>query len=191
MNSVCSSSATEVIDFFNSNELHGLNEAAVSKLQQIHGANKFDVEEKDPIALRFLEQFKDPLILMLLGSALLSIIVGQIEDALSILGAVLIVGSVAFYQEYQSEKSLEALTTLVPPRCNVIRNGGITKNILAEELIPGDIIRLQAGDRVPADCRIISCTSFAIDESTLTGESEQCNKTNNILSHITDYNNIH
>jgi len=102
-----------------------------------------------------VEQFKDPLILLLLGSALLSVVVGQYEDALSIAAAVIIVGSVAFIQEYRSEQSLEALSTLVPPRCNVIRSGQTT-NILAEELVPGDIIRLASGDRVPADARIIS-----------------------------------
>jgi magnesium-transporting ATPase (P-type) len=71
--------------------------------------------------MRYIDQFKDPLILLLLGSALLSVIVGQYEDAISIAAAVVIVGSVAFFQEYRSEQSLEALATLVPPRCNVIR----------------------------------------------------------------------
>lgn len=101
------------------------------------------------IIIRYLEQFKDPLILMLLGSAFLSVLVGQYEDAISIAVAVAIVGSVAFIQENRSEQSLEALSTLVPPRANVVRSGQMT-NILAEDLVPGDIFRLQSGDRVPA-----------------------------------------
>ena len=110
---------------------------------------------------------------------------GQYEDALSIAAAVLIVGSVAFYQEYQSEKSLEALNTLVPPRCNVIR-AGQTKNILAEELVPGDVIILRCGDRVPADARVLHSAGLALDESTLTGETEAKDKTSDPLPDIAD-----
>ena len=160
-----------VIAFHSTSILRGLPPSDVLRLREVHGLNKLEAEEKDPIWWRFLEQFKDPLILMLLASAALSILVGQHSDAMSILGAVAIVGSVAFYQEYQSEQSLEALSTLVPPRCNCLRNGA-TVNILAEEVVPGDIIRLQAGDRVPADCRVLESVAFAIDESTLTGEAE-------------------
>lgn len=163
----------EVLDHYLTSELHGLTTDQVNANRQCY--NRLEAEEKDHIVFRFLEQFKDPLILMLLGSAVLSIIVGQLEDALSIAAAVLIVGSVAFYQEYQSEQSLEALTTLVPPRCNVLRNGKTT-NVLAEELIPGDIIKIQSGDRVPADARLIKCSHLAIDESSMTGEVEPRNK---------------
>ena len=135
--------------------------------------------------MRFIGQFKDPLILLLLGSALLSILVGQYDDALSIAAAVVIVGSVAFYQEYQSEKSLEALNTLIPPRCNALRDGNV-KNILAEELVPGDIIVLQAGDRVPADARILKSQNLATDESTLTGETRPREKSSFPLPDIHD-----
>jgi Ca2+-transporting ATPase len=93
----------------------------------------------------------------------------QIEDALSIGAAVLIVGTVGFIQEYRSEQTLEALNTLVPPRCNVIR-GSHKINILAEDVVPGDIIHLQTGDRIPADARIVALTDLYVDESALTGE---------------------
>lgn len=132
--------------------------------------------------MRFICQFKDPLILMLLGSALLSVFVGQYEDALSIGAAVVIVGSVAFVQEYRSEQSLEALNTLVPPRCNVTRDGKVV-NILAEDLVPGDIVRLVSGDRIAADGRIIVCNALMVDESSLTGETEPKNK-NNRFAHL-------
>ena len=149
----------------------GLAPQEVANLRRAHGLNKLEAEEKDHICIRFIEQFKDPLILLLLGSALLSIIVGQYDDAMSIAAAVLIVGSVAFYQEYRSEQSLEALTTLVPPRCNVLRSGRVT-NILAEDLVPGDIVRLQSGDRIPADCRLVAANALSVDESSITGEPE-------------------
>ena len=179
----CKATVEEVLKAHSTNLLHGLNLEEVDKLRVDFGLNKLAVEEKDHIMVRFLEQFKDPLIMMLLGSSVLSVVVGQLEDALSILGAVIIVGCVAFYQEYQSEQSLEALTTLVPPRCNVLRSGRTT-NVLAEELVPGDVIRLQAGDRIPADARLVECNSLSVDESSLTGEADPRTKTQKALVEI-------
>lgn len=121
---------------------------------------------------------------MLLGSAALSALVGQYDDAFSIAAAVVIVGSVASYQEYRSEQSLEALNDLVPHRCIVVR-GGKTFTLLAEELVPGDIVRLSSGDRVPADLRIISCISLEVDESSLTGETEPRLKTSEAMHDLT------
>jgi Ca2+-transporting ATPase len=133
--------------------------------------------------MRFLDKFKDPLIMLLMGSALLSMAVHQYEDALSIAMAVLIVAIVGFAQEYQSEQSLEALNSLVPPRCNVLR-GGTFYNVLAEDLVPGDIIKVHSGDRVPADCRVIKCSGLMVDESSLTGESEPKCKQQNALNDV-------
>lgn len=145
--------------------------------------------QQESIVWKYIDQFKDPLILMLFFSALLSVLVGQYEDALSIAMAVFIVGTVAFIQEYQSEKSLEALKTLVPPRCNVIRSGQ-TSNILADSLVPGDIISLSSGDRIPADARLISCADLSVDESALTGEPEPRMKTSNALPNVSDDSGI-
>lgn len=140
---------------------------------------------KDHIVIRYLEQFKEPLILLLLGSACLSVFVGQYDDAFSIAAAVIIVGSVAFYQEYKSEQSLEALNNLVPPSCNVFRNG-VLQHILAEELVPGDLIQIHTGDRVPADARIIYNSGLCVDESCLTGESEPKEKGSDPLPDLSD-----
>jgi P-type Ca2+ transporter type 2C len=107
----------------------------------------------------------------------------QYEDALSIAAAVIIVGTVAFVQEYRSEQSLEALTTLVPPKCHVLR-GRIQDTILAVDIVPGDIIHLRCGDRVPADARIISCTGFSVDESSLTGEQDPKDKVSDALPDV-------
>ena len=159
-----------IIEQFKSDSTNGLSTIEVLSLQKNYGLNKLDEEEKQHIVLRYIDQFKDPLILLLLGSSLLSVIVGQYEDAISIAVAVIIVGTVAFIQELKSEEAIEALHTLVPNRCNVVRNGQ-TSNINAEELVPGDIIMLHTGDRVPADGRIIKCSGLYADESSLTGES--------------------
>jgi P-type Ca2+ transporter type 2C len=122
---------------------------------------------------------------MLLASAVLSILIGQFDDAISIIAAVLIVGTVAFVQEYHSEQSLEALSNLVPPRCNVIRNNS-TCNVEAEDVVPGDIIKLVAGDKVPADARVVVSNGLCLDESSLTGECEPKEKTTEAMTNLSD-----
>jgi len=180
--------ADEVISSFSSDLKEGLSVTEVTSRLVEYGENKFEIDEKDPLWWRYLEQFKDPLILLLLGSAAVSVLVGQYEDAISILGAVIIVGTVAFIQEYRSEQSLEALATLVPPQCTVIRNGQKT-TILAENLVPGDIVMLRSGDRVPADCRIILCNHFSVDESNLTGEQDPREKKEDAYNGSGDWRN--
>lgn len=123
------------------------------------------------ILSKFIEQFMEPLIGLLLISAIVSLILGQVENALSIGVAVLIVGTVGFVQEYRTEKSLEALKKLAPPRCKVIRDGGRVWDILAEDLVVGDMVELCMGDRVPGDILLITANDVQVDESILTGEN--------------------
>ncbi|XP_010184148.1 PREDICTED: calcium-transporting ATPase type 2C member 2 [Mesitornis unicolor] len=158
----------------------GLSEFSVLQRRLKHGWNEFSVENTEPIWKKYLDQFKNPLILLLLASALVSVITKEYEDAASIAMAVLIVVTVAFIQEYRSEKSLEELNKLVPPECNCLREGKL-QHLLARELVPGDIIYLSVGDRVPADLRLIEVTDLLVDESSFTGEAEPCNKTDGVL----------
>ncbi|NXL96349.1 AT2C2 ATPase, partial [Tyrannus savana] len=158
----------------------GLSEFSVLQRRLKHGWNEFSVEKKESIWKKYLDQFKSPLILLLLASALVSVITKEYEDAASITMAVLIVVTVAFIQEYRSEKSLEELNKLVPPECNCLRDGKL-QHLLARELVPGDIIYLSVGDRVPADLRLIEVTDLLVDESSFTGEAEPCNKTDTVL----------
>ncbi|KFO12367.1 Calcium-transporting ATPase type 2C member 2, partial [Balearica regulorum gibbericeps] len=158
----------------------GLSEVSVLQRRLKHGWNEFSVENTEPIWKKYLDQFKNPLILLLLASALVSIITKEYEDAASIAMVVLIVVTVAFIQEYRSEKSLEELNKLVPPECNCLREGKL-QHLLARELVPGDIIYLSVGDRVPADLRLIEVTDLLVDESSFTGEAEPCNKTDGVL----------
>jgi Ca2+-transporting ATPase len=131
---------------------------------------------------KYLEQFRNPLIMLLLLSAGISLALGQLENAISIALAVLLVGTVAFIQEYRTERSLEALNKLAPPRCRALRDGQLVE-ILATELVPGDVVELRTGDRVPADLRLVNCIELHIDESMLTGEGRSCVKsTNNTLA---------
>uniref|UniRef100_A0A4X2M1L0 Calcium-transporting ATPase n=1 Tax=Vombatus ursinus TaxID=29139 RepID=A0A4X2M1L0_VOMUR len=170
----------------------GLSEFSVTQRRLIHGWNEFIAGNTEPIWKKYLDQFKNPLILLLLGSALVSVITKEYEDAVSITMAVLIVVTVAFIQEYRSEKSLEELSKLVPPECNCIREGKV-QHVLARDLVPGDIVCLSIGDRVPADIRLFEVTELLVDESSFTGEAEPCIKTDGPLSgggDLTSLNNI-
>nr|XP_027789091.2 calcium-transporting ATPase type 2C member 2 [Marmota flaviventris] len=160
---------------------NGLSEFAVTQRRLVHGWNEFVADNAEPAWKKYLDQFKNPLILLLLGSALVSVLTKEYEDAVSIAMAVLIVVTVAFIQEYRSEKSLEELTKLVPPECNCVRDGKL-QHLLARELVPGDVVSLSVGDRIPADIRLTEVTDLLVDESSFTGEAEPCSKTDTPLA---------
>jgi Ca2+-transporting ATPase len=169
------------------------------------GPNELPHEEEEPLWLRFVKQFKETLILLLLGSAAISLFIGNKDDAVSIAIAVTIVVTVGFVQEYRSEKSLEALNRLVPHYAHVRRDGSRsgaharsnTENeaiemepladssgpgekssttIPASQLVVGDLVLFSTGDRIPADIRITHSSDLSIDESNLTGENEPVEK---------------
>uniref|UniRef100_A0A670ZU64 Calcium-transporting ATPase n=1 Tax=Pseudonaja textilis TaxID=8673 RepID=A0A670ZU64_PSETE len=140
-----------------------------------HGWNEFDITEDEPLWKKYISQFKNPLIMLLLASAVISVIMHQFDDAVSITVAILIVVTVAFVQEYRSEKSLEELSKLVPPECHCVREGRV-EHTLARDLVPGDTVCLSVGDRVPADLRLFEAIDLSIDESSLTGETTPCSK---------------
>ncbi|XP_055155713.1 calcium-transporting ATPase type 2C member 2 isoform X2 [Symphalangus syndactylus] len=163
-------------------DLHtGLSEFSVTQRRLAHGWNEFVADNSEPVWKKYLDQFKNPLILLLLGSALVSVLTKEYEDAVSIAAAVFIVVTVAFIQEYRSEKSLEELTKLVPPECNCLREGKL-QHLLARELVPGDVVSLSIGDRIPADIRLTEVTDLLVDESSFTGEAEPCSKTDSPLT---------
>lgn len=163
-------------------DLHrGLSWEEADRRRGVHGLNEFEVKPDDPLWKKYLEQFRNPLILLLLGSALISVCMKQFDDALSITVAIIIVVTVAFVQEYRSEKSLEELNKLVPPACHCMRDGRC-ENFLARQLVPGDIVLLHVGDRVPADLRLFEVIDLEIDESSFTGETESAVKTSSPIT---------
>ncbi|EME42240.1 hypothetical protein DOTSEDRAFT_73160 [Dothistroma septosporum NZE10] len=178
----------------------GLHPGDAANRLHAQGPNELPSEEPEPLWLRFVKQFKETLILLLLASAGISAAMGNAEDAVSIAIAVIIVVTVAFVQEYRSEKSLEALNQLVPHFAHVIRtnldvqgrsnasaeNGEAkapsndelaraekaSTTVSASQLVTGDLVLFHTGDRVPADIRITFAADLSIDESNLTGENE-------------------
>ncbi|XP_030637269.1 calcium-transporting ATPase type 2C member 1 [Chanos chanos] len=153
----------------------GLNHNEVTRRRAYHGWNEFDISEDEPLWKKYISQFKDPLIMLLLASAVISVLMHQFDDAVSITVAIIIVVTVAFVQEYRSEKSLEELGKLVPPECHCVREGHL-EHLLARELVPGDTVCLSVGERVPADLRLFEAADLSVDESSLTGETTPCSK---------------
>eukprot|EP00918_Siedleckia_nematoides_P003008 GHVU01006851.1.p1 GENE.GHVU01006851.1~~GHVU01006851.1.p1 ORF type:complete len:1045 (-),score=75.30 GHVU01006851.1:29-2986(-) len=169
-------SVEDTLSNFRTTAHTGLSASAIPGLQATHGYNEFSVSTPEPVLIKFAKTiYESPLILLLCGSAGISAVMGNIDDAVSITVAVLIVLTVGFIQEQRSEKSLEALNKLVPHHCHVIRDRR-SIHVLANELVPGDIVALSTGDRVPADIRIISAFDLEIDESSLTGETNARSK---------------
>ncbi|CAG0883662.1 unnamed protein product [Cyprideis torosa] len=149
----------------------GLTWHEARERQKVHGLNEFQITEDDPIWKKYIEQFKNPLILLLLSSAVVSIFMQQFDDAISITVALIIVVTVGFVQEYRSEKALQELNKLVPPSCECLREGKI-QHLLARFLVPGDVVHLKVGDRIPADLRLYDAVDMTVDESSFTGETE-------------------
>jgi len=139
------------------------------------GKNVLEEEEEESLVMQFLDKFKDPMVMLLLASACISLVMRQFDDAISIVVAVLIVSTVGFVQEYKSEKAVDALKEFVAPRCVVVREGK-HQEIEAANLVVGDVVVLSPGCRTPADMRLIECVELQVNESLLTGESEPVHK---------------
>ncbi|NXA48080.1 AT2C1 ATPase, partial [Nothocercus julius] len=165
----------EVASILQANLQNGLKNCEVCHRRAFHGWNEFDISEDEPLWKKYISQFKNPLIMLLLASAVISVLMHQFDDAVSITVAILIVVTVAFVQEYRSEKSLEELSKLVPPECHCVREGRV-EHTLARDLVPGDTVCLSVGDRVPADLRLFEAVDLSVDESSLTGETAPCAK---------------
>ncbi|KAL4263970.1 High affinity Ca2+/Mn2+ P-type ATPase-like protein [Pleurotus pulmonarius] len=169
-------SVEDTIAHYRTSAVSGLLHQDIPSLLERHGYNEFSVTTPEPLLLKFAKTiYESPLILLLCGSAGISAVMGNVDDAVSITIAVLIVLTVGFVQERRSEKSLEALNKLVPHHCHVVRESQ-SLHILANELVPGDVVTFSTGDRVPADLRIISSVDLEIDESSLTGETDSRKK---------------
>ncbi|MDD3246736.1 MAG: cation-translocating P-type ATPase [Methanosarcina sp.] len=148
----------------------GLSSDESEKRLGEYGKNELKEKEKISIFRLFLSQFKSILIFILIVASIISALLGEAIDAIVILFTVFLAGVLGFVQEYRAEKAIELLKSLTSPEAVVIRNG-TEKKIPSTELIPGDIILLQTGDRIPADARIIKEFNLKVDESSLTGES--------------------
>lgn len=172
----------EVVQELNSDQLHGLSREQAAEKYALYGENKLREKKKKTNLQRFFAQFKDVMILILLAAAAVSFVVACLEgdaegffEPVLILLIVVLNAIMGVVQESRAEKALEALKGMSAPHARVIR-GGEEAVINAAELVPGDIIRLEAGDFVPADARLLHSVSLKSEESALTGESVPAEK---------------
>lgn len=167
----------EVLRSLSSDMEKGLTASQVSELQAKFGPNKLREKKKKTNLQRFLDQFKDVMILILIAAAIVSFVVvcmeqnwGELFEPALIVLIVILNAVMGVYQEGKAEKALDALKNMSAPHARVIRDGA-EKVIDASELVPGDIIKLEAGDFIPADARLLHSVSVKSEESALTGES--------------------
>ncbi|MEN0643905.1 calcium-translocating P-type ATPase, SERCA-type [Alkalicoccobacillus gibsonii] len=153
---------------------------AKKRLNQV-GPNKLDEGKKTPAILVFLAQFKDFMVLVLLAATLISGLIGEVIDAITIMCIVLLNGILGYVQERKAEKSLDALKELSAPQMTVKRDGEWVK-IPSAEVVPGDVVRIESGDRIGADIRLLHTNELRVDEASLTGESVPVHKKSQSLS---------
>lgn len=160
----------EVITELSVNPEHGLTDEVVEKNRAKYGANRLEGKPKKSLFVTFLAQLKDVLIYVLLGAAAITMVIGHYTDAIIILAVVLLNAAIGVFQEYKAEKAIEALQKMSAPKALVRRNGEV-KEVDSAELVPGDLVLLDAGRYIPADLRLIESSNLQIEESALTGES--------------------
>ncbi|HXH10644.1 MAG TPA: HAD-IC family P-type ATPase [Alphaproteobacteria bacterium] len=163
-------SAQDILEALQSSK-HGLSRAEAAARLERFGRNTLPRPVPPGIVALFLRQFLSPLIYILLVAAVVSVLLQEWSDATFIFGVLVINAIIGTIQEYSAERSAEALRQLVTPHARVLREGD-TFEIAAEAVVPGDIVLLESGSKVPADLRLISDQSLEIDESLLTGESQ-------------------
>jgi len=176
----------DVIRRLNTKEREGLTEEEVKIRQSKYGKNKLKDKKKESIIIKFIKQFNDFMIITLIIASIISAVISKMQGENDYVDSIIIIGIVIFnalmgvIQEAKAEKSIEALKQMTPQITKVIRNGKTTE-INAEDLVKGDIVILETGNFIPADCRIIESHNLKIEESSLTGEAEPSLKEANII----------
>ena len=176
----------DVIRRLNTKEREGLTEEEVKIRQTKYGKNKLKDKKKESLIIKFIKQFNDFMIITLIIASIISAVISKMQGENDYVDSIIIIGIVIFnalmgvIQEAKAEKSIEALKQMTPQITKVIRNGKTTE-INAEDLVKGDIVILETGNFIPADCRIIESHNLKIEESSLTGEAEPSLKEANII----------
>jgi Ca2+-transporting ATPase len=158
----------------------GLTSTEVLKRRSEHGPNELQEKAKKPAWVLFISQFKDFMILVLMAAAAISGLIGDMTDAIIILVIVILNSILGFVQEYRAEKAMEALKKMATLTAQVLRDG-VAVSLPSSEIVPGDIVLLEAGNAVPADLRLAETHTLRVDESALTGESVPVDKSSAVI----------
>jgi Ca2+-transporting ATPase len=153
----------------------GISNTEAQKRLNEFGTNELQEKKKRTTLLMFLDQFKDFMILVLIGAAVIAGVIGDLADTLVIIAIVIINAIIGFVQEYRAEKAMEALKKMAAHSATVLREGAIAR-VAAAELVPGDVVMLEAGSLVPADLRLMETAQLKAEEAALTGESVSVEK---------------
>ncbi len=162
--------AAQVAQELNTDTASGLTTSDAATRLTAHGPNRLAEKPLRPAWLKFLDQFRNFLVIVLLGAAMLASAVGDLKDALVIAIVVLLNAILGFFQEHRAEAALAALKNMLAPTARV-RRAGLVAVIPAVDLVPGDFLLLEAGDRIPADARVLHAHAAEVAEAALTGES--------------------
>ena len=168
-------SADEVVKRLNTNAQSGLNQAEVARRLEEYGLNRLPTAGKRGPLMRFLLQFNNILVYVLLASAFVKLMLGVWLDAAIILGVVILNALLGFIQEGKAEKALDSIRNMLSAEARTVRDGQ-ARLIPAEELAPGDVVLLESGDRIPADLRLTDVKNLRTEEAALTGESVPADK---------------
>ena len=186
-------SKNEILQELNVDEKNGLSSTEALRRLEKYGKNKLETKKKKTLFKQFLSQLKDVMIYILIIAAIISAFLGEISDALIILLVIIINAVIGVIQESKAEKALDALKELSTPKALVKRDGSL-KEILSEDIIPGDIVIIDAGRYIPGDLRLIDTANLKIEESAFTGESVPSEKDASFLPDkeipIGDQNNM-
>ncbi|MES2585647.1 MAG: cation-translocating P-type ATPase [Pseudomonadota bacterium] len=155
--------------------MQGLTKSQVIQLQAEYGLNEISVADRKTVLKLLLRILAEPTFALLLLAGLIYLVIGKIDDALILIGFIFISVGITLFQERKSEKAIDALKELSSPRAIVIRDG-VTQRIAGKEIVVGDILILEEGDRIPADALLLEAHNLLVDESLLTGESEPAKK---------------
>ena len=177
---------SEVKQKLKTNYQYGLTNEEVDKRFQEYGENKLEDKPKESFVVKFFKQFNDFMIIILIIAAIVSALIEKMQGSNDYLDSIIIIAIVVFnaimgiIQEAKAEKSLEALKKMTAPVVKVRREGRV-RQIKSSDLVPGDIVILEAGNFVPADCRLITAVNLKAEESSLTGETVPVEKNANVL----------
>jgi P-type Ca2+ transporter type 2C len=153
-----------------SSSLQGLSIHEAQRRLEHYGPNELEEKKKKSLLVMFLDQFKDFMIMVLIGAALIAGFIGDITDTIAIIVIIVLNAVIGFVQEYRAEKAMAALKQMAAPTATVLRNEVLT-TVPASQIVPGDIVRLDAGNVVPADMRLVEAVQLRVEEAALTGES--------------------